>query len=214
MPDPHVAEPRREYDSGRLEPADLTGDPLVQLQLWLGDAVASGAIEPYAMTVATAGADGRPSARTVLLRGVDTGLVFFTNRHSRKGRELAANPQAAVVLVWLLLERQVTARGRVEAIDDAASDDYFAARPRGSQLAAWLSPQSDVIADRAELEQRKSAVDARFASAPEVPRPSHWGGYRLVPDEVEFWQGRRHRLHDRLRYRHPEGGWIIERLAP
>jgi pyridoxamine 5'-phosphate oxidase len=213
VPDRHRAAGRHEYDSGSLEPADLADDPLVQLELWLADAVAAGALEPYAMTVATADAKGRPSARTVLLRGVDTGLVFFTNRCSRKGQELAANPHAAAVLVWPLLERQVTARGPVEATGDTASDAYFAGRPRGSQLAAWVSQQSEVITGRAELEQQQSAVEARFASG-EVPRPPHWGGYRLVPGEVEFWQGRPHRLHDRLRYRRSQGAWAIERLAP
>jgi pyridoxamine 5'-phosphate oxidase len=166
------------------------------------------------MTLATADSRGRPSARTVLLKGVDArGFSWFTNARSRKGRELAENPSAALVFVWTQLARQVVVLGTVRRMSDAESDAYFATRTRGSQLGAWASRQSSVLPDRATLDARMQAAAERYRDR-EVPRPPHWGGYRLHPDEIEFWSGRPDRLHDRIRYRRGSGGWVVERLAP
>jgi pyridoxamine 5'-phosphate oxidase len=193
---------------------DLDPDPYMQFQHWFVDAVARGAPQPEAMTVATADADGRPSARMVLLRGTDArGFTFFTNYASRKGRELDGNPWGAVVLHWPETARQVRATGPIVRVSDGESDEYWATRPRGSQVGAWASAQSEVVPDRAALETAVADQDARFAGAP-VPRPPGWGGFRLVPDEVEFWQHRDDRLHDRLRYRRVGDGWVVERLQP
>ena len=197
-----------------MEPSDLDPDPVRQLATWLDDAAAAGVVEPNAMVLATATPDGRPSARTVLLKGVDEGLVFFTNYTSRKARELAANPVAAAVLVWPALGRQVGATGPVARISRAESEAYFASRPRGSRLSAWASPQSEVVADRAELDRRMARAAERFVDR-EVPLPPWWGGYRLSPASVELWQRQDDRLHDRLRYtRLPAGGWAVARLGP
>jgi pyridoxamine 5'-phosphate oxidase len=215
VPDP-LAALRLDYESTGLDVTDVPGDGLAALRTWVDAAVAGGEREPTAMVVATVDADGHPSARTVLLKGIDTGLVFFTNRESRKGRELAGNPHAAAVLRWDGIHRQVTVRGTTELVDDAAADAYYASRPRGSRIGAWASPQSEVIADRAVLEERVASVEARFP-ADDVPRPPFWGGYRIVPDTVELWQGRPSRLHDRLRFSRADGAggaWIVERLAP
>jgi pyridoxamine 5'-phosphate oxidase len=171
-------------------------------------------LEPNAAVLATAGADGRPTARHVLVKAVGrTGFVFFTNYTSRKAVDLDANPVAALVFTWAPLARQVIVEGPVVRLEAAASDDYFAARPRGSQLGAWASDQSSPLPDRATLDERFAVMEARFAGR-DVPRPPHWGGYRLDPDRIELWQGRSSRLHDRLSYRREDDGWRIERLAP
>lgn len=220
-PVPHpptaLSQMRREYAATGLDESDLAGDWLAQLSAWLQTATEAGLVEPNAMVLATAGADGRPCARTVLLKGLDErGLVFFTNYASRKATELAANPHASVVFPWHPLGRQVLVCGYVERTSRAETEAYFATRGRDSQLGAWASPQSRVVSSRAELESALAEVAARFPG--EVPAPPHWGGLRLVPETVEFWQGRSGRLHDRLRFRRATSadgaGWVVERLAP
>jgi pyridoxamine 5'-phosphate oxidase len=205
---------RHEYETRGLDVSDLAPDPLAQFARWYEDAAAEGIYEPHAMTLSTAGPDGRPVSRYVLLRGMDDrGFQFFTSYRSAKARDLDARREAALTWGWLELHRQVRARGTVTRLPAAESDAYFESRPRGSQIAAWASPQSEVIAGREELERRVAEVEARFEGRP-VPRPEHWGGYLLEPADVEFWQGRKSRLHDRLRYRRSGGAWIVERLAP
>ena len=199
-----------------LTEADLDPDPIETFQAWLAAAVAAELPEPTAMVVATATPAGVPSARNVLLKAVDRrGFVFYTNRTSRKGRELAANPRAALVFLWKGLERQVLVTGGVETVDGAEADAYFATRPRGSQLSAWASRQSSVVAGRETIEAWWAEAEERFRDKP-VPRPPFWGGYRVVPDTIEFWQGRPSRLHDRLRFRRssPTEAWVVERLSP
>ena len=198
-----------------LHEEDLLPDPIALAQRWFADAQAAGIEQHDAMTLATATPDGRPSARAVLLKGIDArGFAFFTNYDSRKGRELDANPRAALVLLWIPLQRQVRVTGSVARLDAEESDAYFATRPRGSQLGAWASQQSRPLPDRAELERRWEALDERYGGEA-VPRPSHWGGYRVEPDEIEVWQGRANRLHDRFAYtRTPDGGWTHVRLQP
>lgn len=205
---------RVDYLAGELREEDADANPFVMLRAWLEHAIAEHLPEPNAMMVATAGLNGKPSARVVLLREVDErGLVFFTNYSSRKGKELADNPFAALVLFWQPLHRQIRVEGRVERIAAAESDAYFDSRPRGSQLASAASPQSAVIPNREFLEARVEELEARFPDR--VMRPAHWGGYRVVPDVFEFWQGRENRMHDRLRYTRGVGDvWVVERLAP
>jgi pyridoxamine 5'-phosphate oxidase len=206
---------RREYAAGGLWEADLDAEPVAMFRRWMQDAVRAGLYEPNAMVVATADGEGAPGARIVLLKGLtDEGFVFFTNYSSRKAEELAANPRAALLFPWQQLERQVRVEGPVVRLGEAENDAYFASRPRGAQVGAWASPQSQLVPDRATLDRRYDEVVTRFGDA-EVSRPPHWGGYRVEPRTVEFWQGRFGRMHDRLRYRRTgDGGWVVERLAP
>jgi pyridoxamine 5'-phosphate oxidase len=191
-----------------------TADPVAEVQCWLDEARERGVLGYDTAIVATATPDGRPSARAVILRGLDArGFVFYTDTRSRKGRELAVNPRAALVLQWAELERQVRAEGQVEPVSDAEADAYFAGRPRGHQIASWASQQSDALGTRAQLEQRLAQVEERFRDQ-EVPRPGYWSGYRIVPDEVELWQGRPDRLHHRVRYRRADNDWEAESLWP
>lgn len=209
-----LADLRRDYALAGLTEKDLAKDPFRQFEKWFQEAEAAKVHEPNAMTLATASREGRPSARTVLLKGLDgRGFLFFSNYESRKGRELDANPQATLVFPWLVLERQVLIEGAVTKVAREESETYFHSRPRASQLGAWVSQQSSVIPGRALLEDSMKALETKYAGQ-EVPLPPHWGGWRLIPETVEFWQGRRSRLHDRLRYRRNKDGWTIERLAP
>ena len=204
---------RKSYENGSLDEAEAGGAPLALFQRWLAEAVAAKVPEPNAMTVATVGTDGLPSTRIVLIKDADErGLVFFTNYESRKGRELAVNPHAALQFHWVELERVVRIEGRVEQTSTEESDAYFVTRPLDSRLGAWASPQSQVISSRAVLLANAAKASARFGLHP--PRPDHWGGYRLVPKSWEFWQGRKSRLHDRVRFRLEDGLWVKERLAP
>jgi pyridoxamine 5'-phosphate oxidase len=208
-----IAELRKSYERAELDESASAADPIAQFRLWLQQALDAELPEPNAMTLATVGADGRPSTRVVLIKGFDErGFVWYTNYDSRKGRELAGNPFAALQFHWVELERVVRIEGRVEKTDAAQSDEYFKSRPLDSRIGAWASPQSQVIASRALLVANAAKYGAQFMLHP--PRPPHWGGYRLVPDRFEFWQGRRSRLHDRLRYRLDAGTWVRERLAP
>jgi pyridoxamine 5'-phosphate oxidase len=210
-----IADLRREYSQHGLSETEVAADPFAQFRVWFDHALSAQVPEPNAMTLATATPDGKPSARVVLLKGFDQrGFVFYTNYHSRKGGELEANAWATLVFFWPELERQIRIEGRVERVSSQESDDYFASRPAGSRLGAWTSPQSRVIAGRDVLEQRLSALTAQYEDQA-IPRPPHWGGYRVVPTAIEFWQGRPSRLHDRLRYRWSDDQrWILERLAP
>lgn len=199
----------------RLHRSDLAADPLDQLRAWLEAATASGMPDPNAVTLATAGAAGHPSARVVLVQSIaDGALWFYTNYGSRKGRDLAERPHVAAVFHWRELERQVVILGEAARATDAESDAYFASRPRGSQVGAWASRQGSVLQSREELLERVAAAEGRFADAPEVPRPEWWGGYRLVPESVEFWQYGEFRLHDRFVYVRAGGGWDVLRLSP
>jgi pyridoxamine 5'-phosphate oxidase len=210
-----LADLRREYTLGGLRRADLGADPILQFKQWFDQARGAGLVEPNAMTLATVGKDARPSARIVLLKAVDQrGFIFFTNYASRKGLELAENPNAALAIYWAELERQVCVGGAVAKISDVESDEYFNSRPKGSRLAAWTSSQSEVIASRTVLERKLDEISARHPGD-HVPRPPYWGGYCLAPDRIEFWQGRPNRLHDRFQYlKLADGGWRLERLSP
>ena len=210
-----LADLRHEHAHGSLADADADPNPFEQFRLWLALAHTAGILQPNAMTLSTVTPEGRPDARMVLLKGFDQrGFVFYTHRRSRKGGQLAASPWAALTFWWDAIERQVRVQGSVVWTSDAESDDYFCSRPRGSQLGAIVSPQSEVIADRAQLERALAELEARTGSASPT-RPSAWGGYRVIASEFEFWQGRANRLHDRMRYRQGgDGAWIRERLAP
>jgi pyridoxamine 5'-phosphate oxidase len=212
----HLEDMRGLYAAQTLDESDLAPDWLTQFERWLDEAIAAPLPEPNAMVLATADADCRPSARTVLLKVVDArGFVLYTNLESRKGREAAANPAASLVFPWAQLHRQVVVTGAIEPVADEEADAYFASRPHGSRLGALASPQSQVIPSRAVLDEGRAELERRYPEGADVPRPPHWGGLRVVPDAVEFWQGRPDRLHDRLRYRRePDGTWVVERLAP
>ena len=209
-----IAHLRRSYERAELDESHSASVPQQQFEHWLQEAIAAEVPEPTAMTLATVGVDGRPSTRVVLLKGCDArGLVFYTNYRSRKAQDLAAHPQAALQFYWADLERVVRIEGRVERTSEEESDAYFRTRPLDSRIGAWASPQSQVIASRVVLVTEAARYGAKFLLDP--PRPPHWGGYRLIPDTFEFWQGRKSRLHDRLRYTlQPDGTWLRERLAP
>ncbi len=215
--EPDLAALRREYGEVGLAESMADPDPLAMFRRWFDDAQAAHLHEPNAMIVATVSPDGRPAARTVLLKGitsgVDGGFAFYTNTASRKGEDLAHEPRCALLFPWHQLERQVRVEGGASRLTDAEVASYFAARPRGAQLAAHASPQSQVVAGREELTARFAEAEARYAGG-EVPVPTPWGGYRVRPDVFEFWQGRSERMHDRLRYRRTDAGWVLDRLAP
>ena len=211
-----VRDRRVQYETAGVDVEDLDADPIAQWQRWHDDALEAGVVEPNAMTLSTIGIDGIPDARILLVRGLDArGLVFYTNYDGAKSHQLDVNPVASATFGWLDLHRQVRVRGPVERISAEESDAYFASRPRASQLGAWSSPQSEEIADRSVLDDLVAATAERFADADVIPRPDNWGGWRLMPAEWEYWQGRPSRLHDRLRYGPTsDGAWNISRLAP
>lgn len=209
-----IAKLRMNYDRGTLTRRDLAADPFTQFNQWFEEAVAANVFEPNAMILATSTSEGVPSARTVLLKGVRKGFRFFTNYDSQKAEELMENPHAALVFLWKELHRQVRVTGWVQKLEVGESAEYFHSRPRGSQIGAWASPQSDVIVDRSVLEKLTLEMETRFADVDPIPLPPHWGGYIVKPRTVEFWQGRPSRLHDRFRYSRSRDGWEIVRLAP
>ena len=211
--DHRIADLRKSYERAELDEHAAAERPLAQFETWLQQAIDAELPEPNAMTLATVGADGRPSTRIVLIKGVDErGIVWYSNFNSRKGQEIAGNPMAALQFHWVELERVVRIEGPVERVSDAEADAYYASRPLDSRIGAWASPQSQVISSRSVLVAQAARYAAQFALSP--PRPPHWGGFRLLPDRWEFWQGRKSRLHDRLRYRLVDGRWLRERLAP
>ncbi|HTW03376.1 MAG TPA: pyridoxamine 5'-phosphate oxidase [Streptosporangiaceae bacterium] len=205
----------RAADDRVLTEAMLAADPMAQFAAWMADVVAAGLPEPTAMVLATVSASGRPRGRTVLLKSHDSGgFVFYTNRTSRKGTDLAEVPRASLVFPWYPIQRQVIVEGTVSALSTAESEPYFRSRPHGSQVGAWASRQSTVIGSRADLDDRYDQLAAKWPEGTEVPMPEFWGGYRVIPEVIEFWQGRVNRLHDRFRYRRDGGAWAVERLAP
>jgi len=211
---PNLADLRLSYEKGALEEATLPQDPFALFHLWLGDAISAGVQESNAMSLATVSADGQPTARTVLLKGLDDrGFSFFTNYNSRKGRELDANPKAGLTFFWKERERQVCVRGSVTRLSREESNTYFQSRPYGSQIGAWVSEQSLQIPSRVWLEDREKELTAQYPQG-QVPIPPHWGGFVLSPDEIEFWQGRKSRLHDRILYTRNAGAWLRVRLSP
>lgn len=212
----NLADERRNYLRGELHRTDLKPNPVEQFNIWMAEAQQAGVIEPTALSLATVGRDGRPRVRTVLLKGLsEAGFVFFTNFESRKGHQLAENPQASLLFPWLALERQVIVTGPVEHVSEAESREYFTSRPRESRLAAWASDQSRPIESREQLEAGLAEVRARYGDDGEVPLPPFWGGYRVRPATIEFWQGRANRLHDRFEYvRQADGSWTVDRLSP
>ena len=209
-----IGDMRRDFESEGLDREHLNDDPVAQFQAWFDDARNAGILEPNAMSLATTGSDQMPDLRTVLLKYFDSqGFVFYTNYGSRKARELDENPRAALLFPWIGLNRQVRIQGKVEKVSKAESLRYFASRPRGSQLGAWVSEQSKAITSRGLLEQKVAEMKRKFSSG-EIPLPSFWGGYRVVPERIEFWQGRPSRLHDRFEYVREPDGWTIQRLQP
>ncbi|MBN7816806.1 pyridoxamine 5'-phosphate oxidase [Algoriphagus pacificus] len=205
---------RKDYSLKTLEISSLNTDPLQQFKVWLQEAINAEALEVNAMTLATIGLDGMPSGRIVLLKEVDTGFVFYTNYESQKGKEIENNPVCSLTFFWPELERQVRIKGNIEKVSAQESDEYFLSRPVGSQIGAWTSPQSQKISSREELLSRQATIEKQFENSP-ITRPPHWGGYRVIPSTVEFWQGRPSRLHDRVRYQASENGnWELSILAP
>jgi pyridoxamine 5'-phosphate oxidase len=212
---PDIASIRKDYARAGLDARDVEASPLLQLEKWLAEAIAAGHPEPTAMTLATVTSSGDPAARVVLLKGIDAGLVFYTNYESGKGKDLGAHPRACANLFWMLLERQVRVTGDVSKVTREETDAYFASRPYESRLGAWASAQSSLLASRSELEAKLEELRAKYPEGTDVPSPPFWGGYRLVPTQVEFWQGRPSRLHDRLQYtRTSSSAWRVDRLSP
>lgn len=206
---------RKDYTLHQLDEHDVASSPLVQFEKWMQEAIKAEVHEPNAMHLATVQANGRPAGRVVLLRGLDAnGFSFFTNYNSDKGQQLQKHGFAALTFFWPELERQIRIEGVVDKLTDKENDDYFYSRPRGNRLGAWASPQSQVIANRQELERLAQLLESKYPDSVHIPRPGHWGGFRILPDKIEFWQGRASRLHDRIRYTKTNGTWIIERVAP
>lgn len=210
----NIADLRREYTKLYIKKEDLDSDPLIQFSIWFEEAQKAKVTEVNAMTLSTVSKEGRPSSRIILLKGIeDKKFIFYTNYNSRKGVEMKENPYVALNFFWAELERQVRIEGKVEKADTAQSDRYFQSRPTGSKLGAWASPQSEVIENREIMEERQQKFEEKFKGQ-QIPRPKHWGGYRVIPDKIEFWQGRASRLHDRFLYFKEKGEWQMERLAP